>query len=72
MIANKIPIPIIAILVGWSPTTMWEMARGTVTSTSTRCGSTSKGYPATWILRSPVKSPVSRSFPGQRQFAKLS
>jgi integrase len=27
MIANKTPIPIIAVLVGWSPTTMWEMAQ---------------------------------------------
>jgi len=26
MIAKKTPIPIIAQLVGWSPTTMWEMA----------------------------------------------
>ena len=27
VIANKTPIPIIAVLVGWSPTTMWEMAQ---------------------------------------------
>jgi integrase len=27
MIAEKTPIPIIAQLVGWSPTTMWEMAK---------------------------------------------
>jgi integrase len=26
MIANKVPIPIIAVLVGWSPSTMWAMA----------------------------------------------
>jgi hypothetical protein len=26
MIQAKIPIPIIAQLVGWSPSTMWEMA----------------------------------------------
>ena len=27
MIKRKTPIPIIAQLVGWSPTTMWEMAK---------------------------------------------
>jgi hypothetical protein len=27
MIVAKTPIPIIAQLVGWSPTTMWEMAK---------------------------------------------
>jgi hypothetical protein len=58
MIQAKIPIPIIAQLVGWSPTTMWEMAEryGHFSQDELR-----KAVEAISPEGSPVFSPVSTS-----------
>jgi integrase len=67
MIANKVPIPIIAQLVGWSPTTMWEMAQRYGHYDMETLREAVEGISGDAQMSGPPKSPTNRlAFPAGR------